>query len=486
MNRNDYINIIRKPITEDLPLGEQITEDRGLDFIESEIMRVGTLAHGKIKWEEIEQVALNLLETKTKDLKIISALLQAIQHRADSKSLVLSLEILFEVLNSYWDSCFPTPSKKGNSKRNSLFTSMMKRALHLSKKITNEPIDKEQKAELKKVLDKIAVKIESYKLPQGDFKKMSEILLIMCETPVQEEPSVGKEVKLPVKQKEPTSVKKATSTSRSNVSMNNDKEIKTGLLQISENISNNSSENVLGDYNRERICIYLRRFSTWFSLTSCPDLDEEGNSELLPPSEDRIKEYEVGLQTEPNYALWHKVEQSTVASPFWIDGHYLSARIALALKQENWAISIKEETRIFLQRIPQLHSASFKGGLPFISESTARWLNQDQIVPHKGTAQTYDHWSIQKEAILSKAELEGPWSAIQTLNEQLLLLKEPREKFLSQLFLTEIFHKYKITALATYQFSELLEQAQRLTLESWDPSLFKYLQYAVTKDQIGS
>nr|WP_269808922.1 type VI secretion system domain-containing protein [Enterovibrio nigricans] len=63
-------------------------------------------------------------------------------------------------------------------------------------------------------------------------------------------------------------------------------------------------------------------------MSSPPEHDADFETPLMPVSAERISEYEDLLNLKADHSLWRKVEQSLTVSPYWIDGHYLSYRIA--------------------------------------------------------------------------------------------------------------------------------------------------------------
>lgn len=58
-----------------------------------------------------------------------------------------------------------------------------------------------------------------------------------------------------------------------------------------------------------------------------------------------------------------------------IDGQFLSFKIAESLEQSDWAEAIKDETKQFIARLPQLLELKFKDGSPFVSDETQQWID---------------------------------------------------------------------------------------------------------------
>ena len=70
---------IAEPIHQDSPVGEALIDDEQLDFIDNELMKVGSLSHSSIAWVQVEEKALNILCNKSKDIKVLANYMQCLQ-----------------------------------------------------------------------------------------------------------------------------------------------------------------------------------------------------------------------------------------------------------------------------------------------------------------------------------------------------------------------------------------------------------------------
>lgn len=67
---------------------------------------------------------------------------------------------------------------------------------------------------------------------------------------------------------------------------------------------------------------------------------------LAAVSADRTADYLARL-ANADLPLWHQVEQSLTLAPYWLDGHVLSAQIALQLGYDAVAQAIRDELSVF-------------------------------------------------------------------------------------------------------------------------------------------
>ncbi|MEY0427059.1 type VI secretion system ImpA family N-terminal domain-containing protein, partial [Providencia rettgeri] len=85
--------------------------DPDWEYIDSEMIKFGSLSHSQLDVKEIQRRCLRLLETQTKDFRLIVQLLRTLQHAGEPKELVLAAQILSDFTRQYWHVCYPTNIK---------------------------------------------------------------------------------------------------------------------------------------------------------------------------------------------------------------------------------------------------------------------------------------------------------------------------------------------------------------------------------------
>ena len=78
--------------------------DADWEYIDSEMIKFGSLSHGQLDIKEIQRRCLHLFETQTKDFRILVHLLRTLQHAGEPKELVLAAQILTDFNRQYWQS----------------------------------------------------------------------------------------------------------------------------------------------------------------------------------------------------------------------------------------------------------------------------------------------------------------------------------------------------------------------------------------------
>lgn len=462
MDMQTYRECVSKPIAGENPVGERLLDDALLDFVENQMMKVGSLSHTEVQWGEAEQSAFKLIETQTKDLKLLTHLLQCLQHQASPERFTLSVFILADFINQYWETCYPAPGPRGVLPRRKFFSQIIQRTEKAAEKLDYSMFDFDQKADVEKALDELKSAADNKDLPTEGVSDIAALIkrkLAKPEPVVQAVPG------------SPTTESPAGTTSmpspKLEIDGSSDRAIKQTLLKVAEFVSELDGGIALA--------LRLRRFAVWFSITSPPDAEPNGETPLMPVSADRISDYEEQLSRGADHALWRKVEQSLTVAPYWIDGHFLSYRVALKLGNAEWADTIAAEVRSFVKRVPAVLDLSFKGGMPLVGEETRRWLDEGDT-SGTGAAATTSDWDSKRKEAFVLADEGGLSVALAMLNDGLSSSKEPRDQFYWRMLSADVMRRHNLSAMAEQHYNNLLEQATQTSLGDWEPTLIQRLE----------
>ncbi|MEP5980492.1 MAG: type VI secretion system protein TssA, partial [Marinobacter alexandrii] len=218
----------------------------------------------------------------------------------------------------------------------------------------------------------------------------------------------------------------------------------------------------------------MRRYAIWHGITSVPPTRDEVRTDLAAVSPDRVAEYRECLDKAPDADLWQRIEQSLSVSPFWLDGHWFSARTASALGYEACAQAIREDVKAFIERLPKLTELTFNDGTPFLGGEAADWL-WAAPAGNGGKGASANPWELafdQARELVSKNALPA---AMQLMDEGLAESREPRDRFYWRLTNAQVLKEAGLGALATQQIADLHSQVQELALNEWEPALIRQL-----------
>ncbi len=477
------------PISKENSVGNRLLDDPQLDYIDAQMMKVGSLSHAQVQWKEVESQTLNLLATKTKDIKLLTVLLQCLQHQASAERFTLSIAVWVDFMTHFWLECQPVPGERGTVQRKRYFTQICQRTFMAAEKLDDTQLTAELKATLDTLLIELDEQTRRFHLPIERICDLSaRIQRKLAKV------SVSSEAVTTHNERQPVTISHISSTQSSilsrtestltdaksavanvDIDSSNDRVFKTSLLNLVEHLS-------MFNQDGSALSIRIRRFATWFSITGLPDASSEGETQLMPVSSDRVRDYEEQLKREVDIVLWHRVEESLTKSPYWLDGHYLSYRIALVLNEKQWADIIKDELQYFIQRLPQLKTYSFKGKVPFMSAETLAWLGEPASAPidHsvKPTVVTchLGSWEETRQEAQSLVQEKGLSQSLAMLNDGLAKATQPRDVCYWRLLSADIMKENALSAMALHEYQNLKNQMKDMSAMEWEPSFMAHIE----------
>jgi type VI secretion system protein VasJ len=241
----------------------------------------------------------------------------------------------------------------------------------------------------------------------------------------------------------------------------NDRATRQSLLKVADLLTETSPADALG--------YQLRRYAIWQSITSVPPTRDGIRSDLAAVSADRVADYRESLSKSPDLALWQRIEQSLSVSPFWLEGHWLSAQVASALGHETCAEAIRTAVKAFVERLPELADMTFNDGTPFLPKAVADWMLSGPA--KSGAAGGASSWEQAYDDARGVMEQKGLAPAMQLLEEGLESAREPRDRFYWRLMSSQLMKDSGMKSLAQQQVQDLREQTRGMSLEDWEPGL---------------
>lgn len=243
------------------------------------------------------------------------------------------------------------------------------------------------------------------------------------------------------------------------IDTSNDRAWKNTLLKVADYLIERDFSNPIG--------YQLRRFAIWSLITVAP-LAENDRTQLAAVSQDRINDYKILIEKALSSDVWKEIEYSLTLAPYWIEGHYLSAKIAERMSYPQVAKAIKESVLSFIERLPELKQLKFNDGTPFISDECSSWL--------------YDNNEI-NQALVSDIQLneqigdyykeQGILNTLKFINDQ--SYTDLRSQIYAQLSSIELLEKEGLHNLAKQQYFTLEQAISPIMVKDWEPSLFTLL-----------
>ncbi|MDC9590487.1 type VI secretion system protein TssA [Xenorhabdus sp. XENO-10] len=454
----DWFGSLLAPLSDE-QIGKGLGDNEpAWEYIDSEMIKFGSLSHGSLDVEEIQRQALQLLSEKSKDFRLMVHLLRTLQHASNSAELILAMELLTEYVKNYWEKAWPT---KPQLKRR-LAQQVLKR-FESSQGSFTEQASKSERDDAQGAFAHLA---QCWHANEPDLAKEVDQLRIRYN---RQPKAVSVETK-------PAPVAASASTAESltqvpqnyeavpmpevDVNSSSEKAWKQTLMTVADLLCERHPESSVG-YS-------LRRHAVWHTITTAPMANATGKTPLAPTSADRTADYLARLPMADNKLL-QQIEQSLTFAPYWLDGHAIAAQAALQLGYVNVSLAIRDELNAFLERLPVLKTLSFSDMSPFISPETLDWLAPEPVATGNGSV------SADQEVIWQCFQQQGLEAALKMLEEHQQQLTEPRDQFYGQLLNAQLLAEAGMTALAQQHYRNLLHTGQHMQLTQWEPGLLALL-----------
>ncbi|MDU1145503.1 type VI secretion system protein TssA [Aeromonas rivipollensis] len=458
------------PLPDEQISGAVLADEPRWDYVETELVKLGSLAHGQVDLNAVAEACLGLLESRTKDMRVLAQLLRCLQHPAKATPLGAALSLLEAWIQAYWLLAWP-----GNaSQKQRLMVQIVKRFEGALPRVS----DSASAAELAQLLAQ-AEQLERVWLALCPDK--GELLdpLLMGLKRAQRQQVAQAQADAAVQSGSSAVVATAAATGMAGsmvlsgstkgsgveIDSSNDRAWRQTQLKVADLLIERQPEAAVG--------YRLRRHAIWAGITTPPMVARDNKTQLAPMSVDMVDEYRAAMNS-PDQGLWQRIEQSLTLAPYWFEGHRLSAEVAQKLGFAAVSQAIAEELDGFLQRLPALRDLAFSDGSPFLSPECGRWLQ-----PGRGGGGGEGESCLAEEIAQRHGE-QGVAAALALLDERMAQMKEPRDRFHAQLVQAELLAQEGMEALARQHYQHLWQEASRLGLSHWEPGLVSRLESQAT------
>ncbi|VEA63347.1 type VI secretion-associated protein, family [Salmonella enterica subsp. salamae] len=438
------------------------------EYIDGEILKLGSLAHSQLDIPEIQRRGLMLLASESKDFRLLAHLLRTLQHAGDP---LLAMRLLALYVEHYWTLAAPQ-----NAAHKQRFAAQVLKRFESGTESFAESADITQRDSLLAELAKLAQRWQEQNIPAlaqaVDDLSSQYRRAFRGAAPVP--PAAGPST-------QPTSVSATQSPSVPpsapavvtapvvDIDSHDDKAWRDTLLKVAAILCERQPDSPQG--------YRLRRHALWQAITSAPQAESDGRTPLAAFPADMMDDYLARLNTA-DMALWQQVEKSVLLAPYWFDGHYLSAQTAQRLGYIRVADAIRDETVHFLTRLPQLNGLLFNDRTPFIAEPTKQWLTSSSA--NNSTAPAVQTGE-ELQAVRACFEEQGLEAALRHLEN--LPAGDPRDQFYRQYLGAQLLEEAGMAQLAQQQYRLLCTMGLQMTLPNWEPSLLNALEHKFTAEK---
>ena len=459
---------------EGAPVGEPVEDSSDYLTLDEEMMKIGSLQHANVKWETAETLAIRMLSERSKDLKVLGHLMHCMQHDGNGVRFALSLRLLARsIAQPWWEHAYPFAGKRGVKMRPRLFQQLIQRSAKLVSALDFHNADDEFDA-CQTSLTELEHQVAEKSLPDQALVELSRQLKAKRPTqkPAQAasqappEPSAGQPA---ARQEQAATTPSTAKAPELRLEAGNERSNRQALLKMAEFLGEQSPG--------EPLAYRLRRYAVWSTIQALPAAKENGKTELAPVSADRVADYREALAKGGDNELWQRIENSLALSPYWLEGHRLSAGLAKQLGHTRCAEAIRDETQRFVERLPGIEALTFNSGASFVDEETTRWLYSNEN--SGGAAGSGEAWHAGLEEAREAATSGDLGMALKVLDQGLSSARTPRESAYWRLASADLLYETGLESLAQQHYRTLHQTVTELALEQWEPALVSRLKAAI-------
>jgi type VI secretion system protein VasJ len=450
-NPKVWLSHLLENLPEDKQASKLSDDNPQWEYIDSEIVKLGSLNHAQLDVPELQQRGLALLASESKDIRLVSHLLRTLQHAGDY---LLALRMLTQYVSHYWAIAWPQSAVNKKRFAEQILKRFEPGIAGFATTATPDLCDA-----LLGELAKLALcwqEVGAQELATSTDNLSGLYQRAFHEGgPAVSAQSAATPASIPAATVEKAPVSEVT------VESHDDKAWRDTLLKVAAILCERLPASAHG--------YRLRRHALWQNITSAPQAESDGRTQLAAVSTDMVADYQARF-VRADITLWQQVEQSLLLAPYWLDGHHLSASIAQSLGHREVAQAIRDEARHFLMRLPALDALLFNDRSPFIGNATRQWLSDESQASVASVAAADDTtqqvWQCHQE--------QGLEAALAWLEQ--LPAGGPRIHFYREYLTAQLLDASGMATTARQHYHTLYQAARHYTLADWEPELLQQLE----------
>ncbi len=486
-----YWSILDMPLSEEKPEGEDVSSEREYEELSDEMMKLGGLSQSSMDWEKIERISRRILQQKSRDIVVFRYFIQALSRQNNISDIACALHLCAVFLEKWSPVAYPKIDTKKGQRLHQINTSqaikgLSQQAIRLSEEFPQSPkwhmVLKEIDL-LWEATDKASTEVDIHDL--GQLKK---VVRDLCEHLSEETDEVEEQPQADTTQDTESSSETATERlvqAPPSIRFDDERSIKRSLISVADFISQVDPLNISN--------FSLRRFATWFDVTSLPPAKGNNKTEVPPPPVDMVLKYTENLEA-PTIELWQQLEASLGNLPFWFFGQYISYQYAIKLEYPQIAQIIKDETIQFFNRLEGLKDLCYHDNSPLVDDKVLTWIKEstpasqeikdipEEKIPleHPREIETVGlQWQSAWDKSFKLAKDGRIKQALSLVDKVGKEIKQPRDIFYMRMAIADIHTECGLYNLAISEYEKLLALAEKQNLSQWEPSTIKRLKIRI-------
>ncbi|MEI7639242.1 MAG: type VI secretion system protein TssA [Syntrophus sp. (in: bacteria)] len=463
----------KTPISEGSPAGQDVRNDPDFEALSKEIEKMSSpTLSGTMDWNRVLQLSEDILTNKSKDLLVLSYFSVALLKTAGLRGFALSVKILKESMEAFWEDMFPV-KKRMRGRKNAIEWWQEKISTDL-RDLTTQKWPKQERDGFLEDINAIdaffAENMEEAPLLLPMINAIAGLVETIEETPApeaalpQQTSGIPKESNAPAQSARPVAFDPTETDT--------DKLLNQGLEILGRAATLLTQQDPLNI-----LSFRLNRIAAWTAVTALPPATA-GKTLIPAPDGQIISALENLYQSHSWRDLLDAAESRVRQFLFWLD---LSRYVTEALEQlghQDGSAAVSAETCQYVKRLTGIERLAFDNGTPFANEETRIWINTiNRQIPSGGGTAGSDETDIRQvvekqvqEAEKASRDNKLP-AALGAFTDKLNHAHSARERFIWQFGLCRLLLQVKQPRLAAPHLKELLQTMEMYRLEQWEPDM---------------
>ncbi|MCK6263555.1 type VI secretion system protein TssA [Vibrio sp. ZSDE26] len=516
------IDSLLEPISESLPSGEDARYEFCYEMMEAEIKKFGSLFGETVDWKVVQDYAVEVLSSHSKDLKAICYLIRALVEDSKLEGLNQGLSLLLGAFIRYGSDLFPN-RKRGRDGAIEWLNQQLKTPINaMSDNVTSwsdvsscqDLLSKVQcqfdgvyhdseadffeiKSALNALSQRVGVQDEStgtdlepLKDAQGNVETSSREVLSQTMGSASQDGSGNKQsesVNAPSRKQERVNDDSSEARLPEKAHVNRGDEKNTiatkpsSTIDLDTDFSSPSAskktlksvaENLISSNIGLPLAYRIFRHLTWFDIDSLPEHKENMTPLSLAISQDQQNDYQDKAHNNSDIETIKRLERTLTDAPFWLTGHYFVYQMLCNLGHKVAADAVKKEVNAFVDALPNITKLSFKNSIPFADEATINWLSSTSSEQN-----TYSQSLVRVESDEEAMQMEditltnlGDYAA--KIAQQLDQDVSGRGQFRLLIQMVQVYQAVGMYSLCLPYLDKLWVIQKEIHLSSWEPHLY--------------
>lgn len=358
------------PITDALPAGEDIRNSPEMDILSAEMEKFNNPSpSSSVDWDKVEQVAVTILEEKSKDLLVASYLAVALIQKNGIAGLDSGLYLLKTISEKFWDNLYPSLTRLRGRKQAIQWWSEKAVTYLRNNTISESPID--IVVSLTTNLDLFDSFLAAAMEESPSLFELKNMISMLSVHQEQDTASTLTPIATAAGSLQKAAILAEYTSPQAVIDEDSARRTLANALQTIGQVADFLFE--ANPYDSE--AFRLSRLAAWTRLNDLP-LSTDGKTLLEAPPKQLLQ----SLQSLHENAKWEallKASEDQVSTYlFWLELTFHAATALDQLNQQRSLAVLEQLTAAYVNRLKGIEKLSFSDGTPFASLETKGWIKK--------------------------------------------------------------------------------------------------------------